>query len=93
MKLGRWELSATYIFASGRPFTDLERLQQLLDQGRQVFVVEDAVCSRNAHHKANGLQRLRDAGAIITNSESVLFEWLRDARHEHFRELTAGLKD
>jgi hypothetical protein len=25
---------------------------------------------------------------IVTNVESVIFEWLRDAAHEHFRELS-----
>lgn len=53
-----------------------------------MFVVEDAVCSRDATRKRNGLERLRAAGAIITNHESVLFEWLRDAADPQFRELS-----
>jgi nicotinamidase-related amidase len=60
----------------------------LLQAGVSVFVVEDAVCSRNAQRKRNGLERLRAAGAIITNHESVLFEWLRDAADPQFRELS-----
>lgn len=53
-----------------------------------VFVVEDGVCSRDVARKRNGLERLRAAGAIITNHESVLFEWLRDAADPQFRELS-----
>ncbi|WP_019625838.1 isochorismatase family protein [Thioalkalivibrio sp. ALJT] len=61
---------------------------ELLEDGITVFVVEDAVCSRDATRKHNGLERLRAAGAIITNHESVLFEWLRDAADPQFRELS-----
>jgi hypothetical protein len=28
---------------------------------------------------------MRDAGVVVTNTESVAFEWLRDARHEAFK--------
>ncbi|HQU15281.1 MAG: hydrolase [Chromatiales bacterium 21-64-14] len=70
-------------------------LQTALDlhvRGHQVFVVEDAVCSRRADHCANGLRRLRDAGLVITNSESVLFEWIRDSRHPDFKAISALVK-
>lgn len=70
----------------------LQTAIELIEQGRQVFVVEDAVISRNPHHKRNALERLRTAGAIITNHESVLFEWLRNAKHEHFKTVSALLK-
>ncbi len=83
----------TILFGMEAHVCVLQTGMELLDRGCQVFVVEDTVCSRKQANKTKGLQRLRDAGAIITNSESVLFEWLRDARHEHFRELTAGLKN
>ena len=57
--------------------------------GIQVFVVEDAVCSRRMRNKTNALARLRQAGIVVTNTESVLFEWLRDASHEHFKAISA----
>lgn len=60
--------------------------------GRQVFVVEDAVCSRRKPNHKNALARLRQAGVVVTNTESVLFEWLRDARHEHFKALSRLIK-
>ncbi len=58
----------------------------------QVFVVEDAVCSRNEANHRNAMARLRQAGIIVTNTESVLFEWLHDAGHEHFKKLSALIK-
>jgi nicotinamidase-related amidase len=63
----------------------LQTTLELLAAGETVFVVSDAVCSRDPRLKANGLERMRDAGAIVTNHESVLFEWLRDAADPQFR--------
>jgi nicotinamidase-related amidase len=60
----------------------------LLRHGFEVFIVEDGVCSRQDHHHANAINRLRAAGAVITNTESVLFEWLGDAKHPHFKALS-----
>jgi len=63
-------------------------LQTALDlaaAGKQVFVVEDAVISRNPANKANALARMRDAGCVITNTESVVFEWLGAAEGEVFK--------
>jgi nicotinamidase-related amidase len=65
----------------------LQTALDLIQAGKTVFVVEDAVISRsNANqisaNKANAIARMRDAGCIITNTESVLFEWIGDAKHE-----------
>jgi len=59
----------------------------LLKQGYEVFVIEDAVSSRAKGNQFNALQRLRLAGAVITNVESLLFEWLGDASHPEFKKL------
>ena len=63
-----------------------------MESGFEVFVVADAVCSRNPEHKHNALMRLQQAGIIISNHESVLFEWLRDAKHEKFKFISSLLK-
>lgn len=70
----------------------LQTATGLFEENFEVFVVEDAVCSRSADNKANALRRLRDAGVVVTNTESVLFEWLRDARHEHFKALSVLIR-
>lgn len=57
----------------------------LIAAGKQVFVVEDAVISRNPANKVNALARMRDAGCVITNTESVVFEWLGAAEGEVFK--------
>ncbi len=60
-----------------------------LQATHHVFVAADAVCSRRAENRENALKRMRAAGVTVTNTESVVFEWLRDARHEHFKAISA----
>jgi len=64
----------------------------LKQQGFAVHVVEDAVCSRLDSHKHNALRRLGRLGITVSNHESVLFEWLRDAKHKDFKAISALLR-
>ena len=66
----------------------LQTALQLQEKGYQVFVVEDAVSSRVKANQDNAMHRLRQAGVVVTNTESVLFEWLRDAKHTYFKTLS-----
>ncbi len=66
----------------------LQTALSLKQMGKQVFVVEDAIISRNPANKANAITRLREAGCVITNTESVLFEWLGNASHTAFKEVS-----
>lgn len=66
----------------------LQTALELAASGREVFVVADAVCSRTEANRANALARLQEGGVMVTNTESVLFEWLRDAAHEQFRAIS-----
>ena len=66
----------------------LQTAIDLLQAKKQVFVVEDAIISRNAANKTNAIARLRDAGCVITNAESVVFEWLGSANHAAFKDIS-----
>lgn len=70
----------------------LQSAMECHSTGFEVYVVEDAVCSRNPAHRQNALRRLDNSGVIVTNTESVVFEWLHDSRHEHFKALSALLR-
>ena len=70
----------------------LQTALNLLQANKQVFVVEDAIMSRSVSNKANAIARLRDAGCVITNTESVLFEWLANANHEAFKAISKLIK-
>ena len=70
----------------------LQTALQLQRQGYAVYVTEDATCSRHKSNHKNAMARLRQNGIIITNTESVLFEWLRDAKHPEFKSLSQLIK-
>jgi len=59
----------------------------LKEQGFDVHVVADAVSSRSMVDRMYGLQRLREAGAYISTSESMILMLARDAKHPRFKEL------
>lgn len=61
-------------------------------QGYAVYVIEDAICSRKKLSHKNAIERLRQSGVIISNVESILFEWIRDATHPKFKLLSKLIK-
>jgi nicotinamidase-related amidase len=64
----------------------------LLDAGRRVWLVRDAVGSRRAESKEAAVGRMARHGAEIVTTEMVLFEWLGSAAHPSFREVLRLLK-
>ncbi len=66
----------------------LQSAMDLKDAGFSVYVAEDSICSRKQEHRFFALERMRQNDITITNYESVLFEWLRDASHPKFREIS-----
>lgn len=70
----------------------LQTAMDLLRRGMRPVVAEDAICSRNPEHHRNAVARMRYAGVVVANTESILFEWLRDARHEQFKAVSALVK-
>lgn len=66
----------------------LQTAIELLRLGHNVFVAEDAICSRRLTHKLNALDRMCKLGVTLTNTESVAFEWLRGTTHPLYREVS-----
>lgn len=65
----------------------------LLAAGHRVYVVADGVTSVNAEERGVALARLRDAGVIVTTSESIIFEILQDAKNEGFKAVNSLVKE
>lgn len=61
----------------------------LIDHGRRVLVVEDAIGSRRAANKDAALRRMERHGAEIVTTEMVIFEWVRSFDNPHFRRAAA----
>lgn len=64
----------------------------LLDRGYQVHLLMDCVCSRFKRHKKAGLAKMKLAGVIPSSVEMALFEMMRDAKHEQFKQIQALIK-
>lgn len=70
-------------------------LQSAIDlnsAGFEVFVVEDAICSRRLENYENALNRMRRSPVTVVSAESVAFEWIGDAKHEHFKPIQKLLR-
>ena len=67
----------------------LQTCLDLLELGKEVFLVADAVSSRDPRNAELALQRMGRAGVEIVCREMVLFEWAHRAGTAQFRELSA----
>ena len=63
-----------------------------LREGYTVHAVSDAICSRSKENFKTGIQFMRDAGAVITGTETVLFQLLERAGTEEFKILSRRIK-
>ena len=64
----------------------------LVETDCHVHVIADAVSSRTAANKRIALDRLSRAGTVVSSTEMVLFELLKTAGHETFKELARLIK-
>ncbi|KAI8959144.1 Isochorismatase hydrolase [Daldinia sp. FL1419] len=65
----------------------------LLERGHKVYVLADAVSSCNQMDARVAFARLRAAGAIVTTSESWMYECVGDATIPEFREIVKLVKE
>lgn len=70
----------------------LQSVLGLLNAGRKVFVVRDAIGSRRAENRNAGIERMARHGAEIVTTEMALFEWLGSAQHPQFKPAVALIK-
>lgn len=64
----------------------------LLTEAFEVHILTDCVGSRFSTDKETALRKMRMNGVIPSTVEMALFELLRDAKHEQFKEVQALIK-
>ncbi|KGK91325.1 hydrolase [Desulfosporosinus sp. HMP52] len=69
-----------------------QTVRDLLANGYQVFVVGDAVCSRTKGNYLNGLSLMSSMGAVVTNTETVFFDLIKQSGTPLFKELSRLIK-
>lgn len=60
--------------------------------GYRVWVPADAVSSRVALNRETGLERIRQVGGVVANTEMIIYEWLHRAGTPQFKALLPFLK-
>ena len=70
--------------------------QSVLDflyEGYQVFVIADAIGSRNINDHNISLDRMRSKGATITTTESIIFELCETSSRKEFKLISNLIKN
>jgi nicotinamidase-related amidase len=63
-----------------------------LEAGYNVHVAADATGSRTTANASIGIERMREAGAVISSTEMAIYELLGDSRRPEFKQMLAYLK-
>lgn len=69
-----------------------QTVRDLLQKSYQIHLATDAVGSRDPRNKENALRLLDQQGAVITNTETIAYDLLKDARHDSFKEIAKLVK-
>ncbi|NLJ71327.1 MAG: isochorismatase family protein [Clostridiaceae bacterium] len=66
--------------------------RDLLRLGYNVYLAADAVGSRDIENKNNALDLMSDMGAVISNSETIAFDLLKDSKAPQFKAISNAVK-
>ncbi|MBW2458854.1 MAG: isochorismatase family protein [Deltaproteobacteria bacterium] len=70
----------------------LQTVVALIDRGEQVHLCWECISGRGEEYRRHALDRMQQAGAQLTNHESVCFEWARDKTHPGFKAMNQILR-
>ena len=76
----------------------LQTVMDLLEEAeesesdRMVYVPMDAVCSRAKQNWRNGVDQMYESGAVVTNTETLVFQALGEAGSDVFKHFSRRLK-
>jgi nicotinamidase-related amidase len=71
----------------------LQTVLDLMSEGFRVYVVADAVGSRQSYDAEIALRRMDSSGATLTTAESVLFEWCESSAAAEFKQISQLIRE
>lgn len=71
----------------------LQSALDLIDAGFEVFLMCDAISSSRAYDRAVALKRANDAGAVLSTTESGIFDLMRSADYSNFKAVSKLIKE
>lgn len=66
--------------------------RDLINDGYQVYLVKDAVASRTKNNFINGIELIQSLGAVITNTETAVFDLLKISGTPEFKTMSKLIK-
>ncbi|THH21052.1 hypothetical protein EW146_g429 [Bondarzewia mesenterica] len=87
------DLKSVVLFGIESHVCVLQSTLDLLQLGYDVHVLADGVSSCNKEEVPFALARMRQAGAQITTSESLLFQLQQDSSKPNFKAFSAAIKE
>ncbi len=69
-----------------------QTVYDLVQAGKQVVVVNDAISSRSIYDFSTAIAEIRDYGARLSSTEAVIFELLQDSKHPNFKSFSQLIK-
>lgn len=70
----------------------LQTVKELLNASLEVVVLNDAISSRSIYDYSTAIAEMRDCGARISSTETVLFELVQDAKAPEFKQISRLIK-
>ncbi len=71
----------------------LQTVLSLLESGFRVVVLEDGASSHDRHDHESAVKRICDAGAIVTTTETAIYELTEQAAIQEFKQILAIVKE
>ena len=71
----------------------LQTTLDMLENGLNVHIACDAVSSQRPFDRSVALKRLAGAGAVLSTSEAVVFQLLKDSKHPHFKSVAPFVRE
>lgn len=62
------------------------------EEPRHIYIPLDATCSRSKQNWRNAVDQMYDAGAFITNTETLVFQALGESTHERFKHYSKRIR-